>query len=139
MSLPMFLAGFNNFIPATMETNAGEKVSSNQGLVSWGVDNTDKSVQNEFDYQDQSVYSPTTTNSYTYTIPIITISGSQVDDTGNTSHVAPNTISPSFGQTATATHSDSEESGVNLTEIIVPVAGIAGVAALAYALLGGKK
>lgn len=139
MSLPMWFAGFNNFVPSTMETNAGEKVTGTHGLVSWAVDNTDKSVQYEFDHQQQDSYTMTSTYSPVYNIPIITISGSAVEDTGNTSYANPISLTPSVSQSASASHADSDSQGVNLTEIIVPVAGIAGVAALAYAIFGGKK
>lgn len=135
------LGAFTNFIPASLETNAGEKVTGATGLVSWNVDNTDKSQQYEIDYQKEDstvVYSPVST---TYTVPIITISGSQVKDTGNTGYANPTTFTPSVTQSASAAHSDTEEQGINLTEIIIPVAVVGGVAALGYALittLGGK-
>ena len=136
---------FKNWVNADLKTNAGEKASSlgSMGLINtqWTVDNTDKSKQYEIDYQKEDstvIYSPTSTQ---YTIPIITISGSEVRDTGNTAYTQPSTFTPSVSQSANATHQDKEKTGVDLTSIIVPVAAIGGVAALAYAavnLFGGK-
>lgn len=122
-----FFYGFNNVVPAEKTVTAGEKNTGTNGLVSWAVDNTDKSQQNQYT-SNAFEYSPVS-----YTIPIITITGSDVRDTGNTGYDTPVTFSPSASQERTS------ESGVDLTSIIVPVAGIAGVAALGYALLGGKK
>lgn len=143
--LPLFQAmvsPFINTVPVNLETNAGEKITTpTGGLISWAVDNTDKSQQYEIDYQQQDssvLYAPVST---TYTVPIITISGSQVKDTGNTGYANPTTFTPSVTQSASAAHSDTEEQGVNLTEIIIPVAVVGGVAALGYALIttfGGK-
>lgn len=146
--LPLYYAmaaPFINAVPTNLETNAGEKTSaqSQSGIVNtqWTVDNTDKSQQYEIDYQQQDssvLYAPMST---TYTVPIITISGSQVKDTGNTGYANPTTFTPSVTQSASAAHSDTEEQGINLTEIIIPVAVVGGIAALGYALittLGGK-
>lgn len=128
MTLPFLTGfGFTNGVTAEKTVSAGEKVTKTNGLVSWSVDNTDKSQQNQYT-DNYLTYSPVS-----YTIPIITISGSEVSDTGNTGYDMGVGFSPSAAQDRTS------ESGVNLTEIIVPVAGIAGVAAIAYVLLGGKK
>lgn len=133
---------FTNKVSVPKNYSAGEKTQGDQyGLVNWTVDNTNRSKQYEFDYQREDstiLYSPTTTQ---YTIPIITISGSEVRDTGNTGYVQPSTFTPSVSQSASATHQDEEKTGVDLTSIIVPVAAIGGVAALAYAavtLIGGN-
>lgn len=128
MALPiMMAAGYANGVTAEQTVVGGEKVTSTRGLVSWAVDNTDKSQQNQY----TSTYAPVSTMNYT--IPIITITGSDVRDTGNTGYEQPVSLSPTASQERTS------ESGLDLTSIIVPVAGIAGVAALGYALLGGKK
>lgn len=119
--------GFSNGVTAEKTVSAGEKQIGTTGLVSWAVDNTDKSQQNQYTTSNLS-YSPVS-----YTIPIITITGSDVRDTGNTGYDMPVSFSPNASQER------SSESGLDLTSIIVPVAGIAGVAGVAYLLLGGKK
>lgn len=136
---------FSNYVSVPTLGFAGEKTStqSQHGVINtqWVVDNTDRSKQYEIDYQKEDstvVYSPVSTQ---YTIPIITISGSEVRDTGNTAYTQPSTFTPSVTQSASAAHSDTEEQGINLTEIIVPVAVVGGIAALGYALittLGGS-
>lgn len=136
---------FSNYVSIPLSAYGGEKTSaqSQHGLINtqWAVDNTDRSKQYEIDYQKEDstvVYAPVSTQ---YTIPIITISGSEVRDTGNTAYTQPSTFTPSVTQSASAAHSDTEEQGINLTEIIVPVAVVGGIAALGYALittLGGS-
>lgn len=136
---------FSNYVSVPQSTYAGDKATGQgqYGLINtqWSVDNTDRSKQYEIDYQKADstvVYAPTSTQ---YTIPIITISGSEVRDTGNTAYTQPSTFTPSISQSAEATHSDTEKTGINLTEIIVPVAVVGGIAALGYALIttvGGK-
>ena len=106
---------FKNWVNADLKTNAGEKAPSlgSMGLINtqWTVDNTDKSKQYEIDYQKEDstvIYSPTSTQ---YTIPIITMSGSEVRDTGNTAYTQPSTFTPAVSQAANATHQDEEKTG----------------------------
>lgn len=102
------------------------------GLLNTYNQDTDKSVESSFNTKDARIY---------YSQPInhtlnFTITDSEVADTGNTQYANPTQFSPTTTQRSDATHSDSESSGIDLTSILVPVAGITGVAAVAFLLLG---
>ena len=121
---------------------------SGGGLINtqWSVDNT--STTNQLTATDARTTTTTTSSTYfapssvSYTIPIITISGSQVRDTGNTSTAQPTTFTQTTQQEATSKPSTDVSSsaksgteGLDLTGIVVPVAVVAGVAILGTSII----
>lgn len=125
---------------------------SGGGLINtqWSVDNTQTTNQLTATDARTDVKTSTATttlfapSTYSYTIPIITISGSQVSDTGNTSTAQPITYSATTQQEAQATAKPQTDiaptstgnAGADLTSMIVPVAVIAGVAILGTSIIG---
>lgn len=123
------------------------------GLVNtqWSVDNTSTTNQLTATDARTTTTSQTTTSTFfapssvSYTIPIITISGSQVSETGNTTTAQPTSYTATTQQEASATSKPSTDisssakagsEGLDLTSLIVPVAVIAGVAVLGTSLIG---
>lgn len=113
------------------------------GLIGVNVDNANKSMNFHPTLTDNTndvTYSPYAPITHTVNF---TITDSMVEDTGNTQYSNPTTFTPTMTQTTTPTNTETTSSGIDLTSILVPVAGIAGVAALAYAAMtifgDGKK
>jgi len=134
----------SNNVVAGMISFLGGKVNSESdtgaGLVFGSQASTSDNRRN-LTYTDQTQnsemnisYNPITSS---YTIPIITISGSQVSDTGNTNAQTnpTSTLTPNQAQTQTAENkSDGDKNGIDLTSLIVPAIAIAGGGILAYSI-----
>lgn len=136
------LQNYANSIKAskTSTANAGQNLTTAAGgLVSVVSDTSDRSVSTKDSYTYEDARTTTYSPSYTYSVPVITISDSIVSDSANSGFDQPTSVAPAVTQSASTTQSDEKSSGVDLTSIIVPVAGIAAVGAVAYLLIGGEK
>ena len=104
------------------------------GLINtqWSVDNTQRSLSyTPVDMSYTTLFSPATSN---YTIPIITISGSSVTDTGNTSTAQPINYTTSAEQSASPQTTQGGNTG-GLTELVIPLALIAGAAVVGVTVI----
>lgn len=127
---------------------SGGESDTGAGLV-FGEQTSSVDLSRVLNYADNTsntyssiVYSPA---NYTYSIPVITISGSQVRDTGNTQTTMPSSTTLSQTPSTTQGADQSGNSGKDsssLSSVIVPIAAIAGVGLLGFgaiSLIGGKK
>lgn len=136
MILPLF-GGFDysNAVNIDKARESAKDQIANNALVDIG----DKSITTTTTNTSENAtlhYTSNPTISPTFTF---TITDSEVADTGNSSYSLPTTFTPSMSQSATPSVTTSKSSGIDLTSIIVPVAGIAAVGAVAYLLLGNDK
>lgn len=136
IALP-FLTGFglsyHNDVDAS--DTAGKDQMSDKSLVNVG----DRKIDDHRSYVDEDATLHYTSNPTISPHFTFTITDSEVADTGNSSYSLPTNFTPSMSQSATPTNNQSESSGIDLTSIIVPVAGIAAVGAVAYLILGNDK
>lgn len=130
--LPLMISGYTNgvAVPKTESTGNGQQTGS--GLFNYTTNET--KPEGSYNTKDNRIFFAQ--SQPIQNIPIITITGSTVSDTGNTGYANPTSFTPTTTQSDSGKYDDKESSGIDLTSIIVPVAGIAGVAALAYLLLG---
>jgi len=134
----------SNAVSTGLLSFLGGKVNSESdtgaGLV-FGSQSSTSDNRRSLTYTDQTEnsemyisYNPVTSS---YTIPIITISGSTVSETGNTNAATNPTssLTPYQAQTQTAENkSDGDKNGIDLTSLIVPAIAIAGGGILAYSI-----